>query len=108
MPRKVGSGSGRRNGIWAANHQMVAITIEVQATENCGPTSSKIVAVTSNEPIGSLREGSDWLITGDLRADLRAERLGRGQGRIYSILGKCDDVAGNSSLRAATRAVPHD
>jgi hypothetical protein len=107
-PPQILSLSAMPNLLWPPNHRMVPVSIEVQATDNCGPTTNKIVAVTCNEPGGSLKQSSDWLITGDLSLDLRAERLGKGSGRIYTIWIECVDLDGNSSSASVTVAVQHD
>jgi uncharacterized repeat protein (TIGR03803 family) len=60
VPPPILSVSATPNLLWPPNHQMVHVTIAVQTDDNYGPTTSKIVAVTSNEPTGSLKEGSDW------------------------------------------------
>ncbi len=48
----------------------------------------------------------DWVITGPLSVSLRAERLGSGNGRFYTITVRCTDEAGNSSPGVATVFVP--
>ena len=51
----------------------------------------------------------DWLITGDLTLELRAERSGRSkEGRVYTITVQCADASGNSSTAEVTVTVPHD
>jgi len=109
-PPQILSVSATPNLLWPPNQQMVSVTIEVQATDNCGPTTSKIVGVTSNEATRSFgrNNGPDWLISGDLNVDLRAERLGNAEERIYAILIECNDVAGNSSFGLVTVGVPHN
>jgi hypothetical protein len=87
---------------------MVPVTLSVQATDTCGPTTFKIVRITSNESFGHRQQGLDWLVTGDLTVDLKAERLGAAQGRIYTIVFECVDAAGNSSSSSVIVKVPHD
>lgn len=98
------------NILWPPNNQMVSVTIQVHAMDNCGPTTCRIVAMTSNQAANSPghNNGSDWVITGDLSADLKAKRLGNGRGLTYTIWIACADVAGNSSLGSVTVTVPHD
>jgi hypothetical protein len=40
--------------------------------------------------------------------DLRAERSGHGDARIYTIEVECADAAGNASSASAVVMVPHD
>ena len=39
----------------------------------------------------------DWVQTGDLSVDLRAERSGKGTGRVYTITVECTDASDNSA-----------
>jgi hypothetical protein len=72
--------------------------------------SCRIVSVTSNEPVTGQGDHTspDWVVTGNLTLDLRAERSGVGNGRLYWIKVRCTDDSGNSSTRTATVRVPHD
>jgi hypothetical protein len=92
------------------NHKMVSVTVSVSAIDNNnGPVPCKIVSVTSNEPINGTGDGDqepDWIITGDLTVDLRAERAQNGTGRIYTITVECKDLAGNVTTGTATVSVP--
>jgi uncharacterized repeat protein (TIGR03803 family) len=98
------------NILWPPNNQMVPVTIQVQAMDNCGPTTCKIVAITTNQAANSPghKDSSDWVITGDLSANLKAKRFGNGRGLTYTIWIACADLAGNSSLGSVAVTVPHD
>src|SRR5262249_53340471 len=93
-----------------ANHTMVPVVVQVTASDGCGATvSCRIVSVTSNEPVDGLGDGDtspDWVITGDLTVNLRAERSGSGTGRVYTITVACTDPSGNESISAVTVRVP--
>ncbi len=92
------------------NHEMVPVTVSVSVTDLCDPSvDCRIVAVTSNEPEQGAGAGDsfpDWEITGDLTVNLRAERLGKGDGRVYTIVVECSDDGGNRSTSAVTVTVP--
>jgi alpha-tubulin suppressor-like RCC1 family protein len=91
------------------NHQMVPITIAVGATDNLGAPVCAITGVTSNEPQNGLGDGDtpiDWIISGPLALQLRAERSGKGDGRIYTIAVRCADAAGNAATSSTTVVVP--
>lgn len=95
--------------LWPPNHQMVAVSVAVDATDNVGVTSTKIVAVASSEPDNGLGDGDtsvDVEITGPLTVNLRAERSGKGGGRTYSITVEVADAAGNKSYGNCTVLVP--
>jgi M6 family metalloprotease-like protein len=100
------------NVIWPPNHKMVQVAVTATATDNCDTAPHcDITSVNSNEPVNGLGDGDtapDWIITGDLTVDLRAERSGIGNGRIYMITVTCTDACGNSSVGNTTVTVPHD
>jgi hypothetical protein len=100
------------NVLWPPNHKMVDICVQAQATDTCSHTTWKITKVTSNEPVNGLGDGDtapDWQITGDHKVKLRAERSGKGKGRIYTITIQATDASGNLSMPATvTVSVPHD
>jgi len=111
-PPSIDSISTAPDIIWPPNHKMVPVTISVSVSDNCdiNPTS-QIISISSNEPENGLGKGDatpDWEITGDLTANLRAERSGNGSGRVYTIKVRCTDHAGNSSDRQVAVIVPHD
>jgi len=82
------------------NHKMVPVKLTVAAADNCHLASTRIVEVKSNEAINGHGDGNtspDWVITGDLTLQLRAERSGAGTGRSYTISVEAADVDGNRS-----------
>lgn len=110
-PPVVESVKASPNALWPPNHQMVPVRVEVKATDACGEVTSKIVSVTSSEPVKGKGDGHtspDWNITGDLSVDLRSERSGPGKGRVYTIKVEISDDAGNKVTRNVTVLVPHD
>ena len=84
-----------------SNHMMVPVRVSVDATDGCGAVDCRVVSVASNEPADN-----DWEITGPLTLNLRAERLGRGDGRVYTITIECTDAAGNVATSIVTVKVP--
>ncbi|HEX2781222.1 MAG TPA: hypothetical protein VHM30_17105 [Gemmatimonadaceae bacterium] len=98
--------------LWSPNHKLVAVTVATKATDECDPAPRcAISSVSSNEPVNGLGDGDtapDWFITGANTVLLRAERSGRGTGRVYTIGMTCTDAAGNSSHGATFVTVPHD
>ncbi|MFP5284657.1 MAG: hypothetical protein ACLGI9_02865, partial [Thermoanaerobaculia bacterium] len=96
--------------IWPPNHKMVPVTISVLSVDNCVPASCRITSVRSNEPVSGLGDGDttpDWQILTSSTVNLRAERSGRGNGRVYTISVECMDRAGNTSTGDTTVSVPH-
>ncbi|MFH1723253.1 MAG: hemolysin, partial [Elusimicrobiota bacterium] len=111
-PPVIGAASASPDMLWPPNHRMVRVTASVQASDNCGgQVSSRIAAVSVNEPADGAGDGQtapDWDLGGGLDADLRAERSGRGDGRVYTLSVESSDSSGNSAHAEATVTVPHD
>jgi hypothetical protein len=96
--------------LWPPNHKLAPIAISVAAADlvTSAPMCT-ITGVTSNEPQNGLGDGdtpNDWLITGPLTLQVRAERAGNATGRIYTITIRCTDLAGNASTATTTVSVP--
>ena len=104
--------TAKPNKLWPPNHKMVQVTVAATATDNCEPAPDCAIAnVSSNEPVNGLGDGNtapDWVVTGNLTVDLRAERSGTGDGGIYTITVTCTDKCENSSTETVEVTVPHD
>ena len=100
------------DSLWPPNHKMQSVQVQVISADGCDPVAPtcEITAITSTEPqsVNNGDKSPDWQITGALSADLRAERLGNGAGRIYTLTVTCTDLAGNSTTQDAEVTVPHD
>jgi hypothetical protein len=109
-PPVIVSASAHPSVLWPPNHKFVDVTVRACVTDTCGPTTWKIIGVTSNEPVNGHGDGDtspDWIITGDHTVKLRAERSGHGEGRIYTITIQAMDAAGNlSAKKNVTVTVP--
>jgi len=88
----------------------------VAVTDNCSATCY-LASVTSNEPDNATGNGDGNTIddvqnadvgTLDTSFDLRSERSGAGQGRVYTATYACSDPSGNSTSGSDTAFVPHD
>jgi hypothetical protein len=71
----------------------------------------RIDNVTSDEPENGNGDGNtlnDIVIAADCKSvQLRAERVGNGNGRVYTITFKVTDSSGNVSTATAKVSVPH-
>lgn len=108
-PPKISSVTVDKPSLWPANHKMVDVTLNYDVTDNCGPVTCQI-SVISNEPINGTGDGDtspDWEIVGLHHVRLRAERSGKGNGRVYPIKIICTDSSRNSTSRTVTVTVPH-
>jgi predicted extracellular nuclease len=98
--------------LWPANHKYVDVVATVVPSDNFDPNPVvTLVSVTSNEADDGLGDGDmpqDIVILDDYTFQLRAERSGMGEGRIYTITYQVTDACGNSSLASATVMVPRD
>lgn len=99
--------------LWPPNHKMVGVEVGVVAVDTCDPhPHCRIVDIVSDEPVNGRGDGNtvpDWLVTGDLTADLRSERAGIADGRTYTLTVRCADTSGNESDPAEiTVEAPHD
>jgi hypothetical protein len=111
-PPTINSVTASPNVLWPPDHNLVPIAVGVSVTDVCDPSAScHIVSVSSNEPINGIGDGNtspDWVITGPLSVQLRAERAGDGTGRVYTITVECADASGNTAKKTVTVSVPHD
>ncbi len=93
------------NILWPPNRKHVAVSLTVSVIDNSDPSPvCEITDVTSNEE--TLQPA--WLVTGPLNLYLRAQRLGNGDGRIYTIAVTCTNTSDLSSSATVTVIVPHD
>ncbi|HKB65039.1 MAG TPA: HYR domain-containing protein [Pyrinomonadaceae bacterium] len=96
------------NILWPPNHQLVNVTNNYTATDNC-PGLNCVLTVASNEPINGLGDGDtapDWQVIDAHHVLLRAERSGKGNGRLYTITTTCTDASGNVTTKTSTVFVP--
>jgi len=112
QPPIISSVTASPNVLWPPNHKMVPVVVAISAEDNCEEAvTCRITSVSSNEPVDGLGDGDtspDWVITGDRSLKLRAERSGKGTGRVYTVTVTCTDPSGNSSPGEVTVKVPHD
>ena len=96
--------------LWPANHKYVDVTATVVVSDNFDPNPTvELVSVTSNEPDDGLGDGdtaNDIVIVDDFHFQLRAERSGNGDGRIYTITYKVTDACGNSATQSVDGDCP--
>jgi hypothetical protein len=93
------------NVLWPPNRRMVAVTLRADVVDGCDPSPVfRIAQVTSNEPLN--HSAPDWEITGEQTLNLRAERLGKGKGRLYTIVVQSEDLSGNISFASVEVTVP--
>lgn len=95
--------------LWPPNHKMVAVHIAGVTDPDGDPVTLTVMGVWQDEPTEGLGDGDvspDAVIYGDY-IDLRAERSGTGDGRVYHILFTADDSKGGVCECEVTVAAPH-
>jgi hypothetical protein len=86
------------------NHQLVPVTVTVAATDSCDPQPvCRIVSVTSSQSVTDQSDNTspDWVITGPLTVQLRAESSFK-EARVYTIWLVCTDASGNTATTSLT------
>ena len=107
--------------LWPPNHDYSAFSLEscIQSiTDQCGGAlpvdgAAQITRVTSDEPDDAPAGGDgattdDMVITGATTVNLRSERQGGGDGRVYQVYFTVQDGSGNSTQAICPVYVPHD
>ena len=104
--------------LWPPDHKMVDIDFTVEASDNCDTDPDIVLtSVVSNEA-DDARGGGDGHTVNDIQnaeigtedytISLKAERQGKGDGRIYTITYTATDDSGNSADASVTVTVPHN
>ncbi|TLS49009.1 hypothetical protein FE782_27415 [Paenibacillus antri] len=96
--------------IWPPNGKMVQVQATVEASDaGSGVASVSLVSIESNEPAeeGTTDVQDANFGTDDREFQLRATRLGTGDGRIYTIVYAIEDEAGNATTVTTEVRVPH-
>jgi hypothetical protein len=104
--------------LWPPNHKYVTFNVGdlvSSVSDNCdssiGISSVHITRVTSDEPNNSGGDGNttnDIVIAADCKSvQLRAERMGGKNGRVYTITLSVTDSAGNTGAATVQVTVPH-
>lgn len=107
--------------LWPPNHQYHTFSLAdcvTSVTDQCDGALSiaqvgQITSVTSDEPEDSTGNGdghtcNDVVIKNNTTFDLRAEREGGGDGRVYTVSFTVRDEAGNITAGSCKVQVPHD
>lgn len=110
------------NILWAPDHTMVAVSIAVEWDKQADQAvSCSIISISISDrindldsntgedaPKGMAAAASDWVITGGLSLELRAERFGDGPESVYTIGVGCVDYSGRGSGGEVYVTIPHN
>jgi hypothetical protein len=105
-----------RTTLWPPNHRLAPIDVRASVSDAVDPSPILVLeSITCDEPDQSAEKGDEpcdvqdaALGTHDLRVLLRSERLGRGDGRTYTLTYSARDRSGNETETRVTVTVPHD
>ena len=111
--------NGQSHSMWPPNHKYNTFQVTnfvTSASDNCDANVSVstvvIEKVTSDETENGNGDGNtsnDIVIAADCKSvQLRSERDGGGNGRVYTITFKVTDSSGNVTRATATVVVPHN
>jgi len=92
--------------LWPPNHKMVTVTASPSFPADHLTVNASI---TSNEPDNGVGDGNtddDAVVINGFTFQLRAERSGGGDGRVYTITFDITDACGNMAQRSAEVRVP--
>lgn len=97
--------------LWPPNHKLMAVGIVGVADPNNSQVTIQVTGVTQDEPVNGLGDGDtspDAVLQGHAVL-LRAERAGRGNGRVYEVTFTADDGGVDGRCTGTvTVCVPHD
>lgn len=108
--------------VWPPNHKYRSFSLSDCAEirwDNCDldgldiDLDGEITSISSDEPedargTGDGNTSDDIVITSATTFDLRAEREGTGDGRVYTVNYAVTDASGNRGTGSCTVSVPHD
>jgi hypothetical protein len=97
--------------LWPPNHRYVDVSVAGVTDADGDPVTTRIVSVLQDEPTDGRGDGStcpDARGIGTPTAQVRAERSGDGDGRVYHIRFQSDDGRGGTCTGTVKVCVPHD
>jgi|GEM_PF-2465620 len=97
--------------LWSANHRLVPVSIMGVTDADGDALTFTINSITQDEPILGLGDGDtspDGAGIGTSAASVRAERSGKGNGRMYEISFSANDGKGGQCLGKVKISVAHD
>lgn len=91
--------------LWSPNHAFHTVTLS-GATDVDGATTLAVTGVTQDEPVGGAPDAAAGSSADQVQ--VRAERVGNGDGRVYRVAFTATDTDGATCTGVATVSVPHD
>lgn len=97
--------------LWPPNHKLATVSVLGIADPDGDSVTVSVTKITQDEPVNGLGDGDtspDGFGVGTPQAQVRAERSGTGNGRVYAITVKADDGKGGTCSVTVSVGVPHD
>lgn len=97
--------------LWPPNHKLAGISIQGVTDPDGDAVTLTVTSITQDEPVNGLGDGDtspDGFGVGTANPQVRAERSGTGNGRVYRINFKGTDAKGAECTGAVAVGVPHD
>lgn len=104
--------------LWPANHKLIDVHVTATVSDACDADPAVVLVEIINSESDDSSGGGDGNTDDDVQeADtgtedydvkLRAERRGKGDGRVYTLVYRATDGSGNSVDAEVTVEVPHD
>jgi hypothetical protein len=97
--------------IWPPNHKMVNIQITGVTDYDGDSTAITVTGITQDEPVNDTGDGNTFPDANGIETDnaqVRAERSGEGDGRVYEIFFTADDGRDGECSGSVSVCVPHD
>ncbi len=97
--------------LWPPNHKLRTITLSGATDPDGNPLTWNVTGVTQDEPTNGLGDGDtpiDAVLGSGPKLQVRSERSGLGDGRVYRIAFTVIDGKGGSCTGIAKVGVPHD
>lgn len=110
QPPDCGSASPSVDVLWPPNHKLTAVEVLGVTDPDGDPVTITIQGITQDEPVDGLGSGDtapDGQGVGTSVAEVRAERSGTGDGRVYAISFAASDGKGGTCTGQVQVGVPH-
>lgn len=101
----VNNAQSSTTALWPPNNKMVPVTVQGVTDADGDAVSITITSIMQDEKTGKEADASG---VGTDTASVRAERDGKGDGRVYHIFFTADDGNGGITAGMVTVSVPHD
>jgi len=99
------------NILWPPNHKMKDVSVEAVTDTDGDLVTLSVILITQDEPTNGLGDGDvspDGAGVGTDSPQVRSERSGLGDGRVYVISFVADDGNGGTCQGSVSVSVPHD